>query len=147
MSASQSMTTASASSSVPLSTTSTQGLSVMSSTPLVSNDFSFRMLYIGMQCVSTSSNPIFQNPSFNIGSPSTPQQVFPWGRGHIPPSNPSLGSGNFRSSEPVFGANPLVGWGGQMIRGFQSFDIPASSNPFTLFGNFGSNTFPSSRVP
>jgi hypothetical protein len=58
---------------------------------------------MGMPNVTFLVPPIFSNPSFTMGSSSTPLQGFPWGGGHIPPSNPSIGSGTFPSSRLSLG--------------------------------------------
>jgi len=74
---------------------------------------------------------------------SNPLQGFSWGGWHIPPSNPSIGSGNFPSFGTLSGDNPFSGWGSQMDGSFQSPSMPIDSNHFSLFGNLGSRFFPS----
>jgi hypothetical protein len=68
-------------SSIPFLTSPTKGIIVTPYSPLVSNDFSFRMSTMEMPHVLASSTPIFQNLSFNVGSYFTPLQCFPWGGG------------------------------------------------------------------
>jgi hypothetical protein len=66
---------------MPMIIGSTQSLSVSPFISFISNAFSFGMSSIGMQNVSTSSQPITQNLNFGVGSSSTPLQVVPWGGG------------------------------------------------------------------
>jgi hypothetical protein len=80
--------------------------------------------------------------SVGSGGILAPYQVFPWGGGHIPPSSPFVGSGDFPSSIP----NPTWGWGTSMGSGSQSASMSSTSTLFTLYGGFGSNPFTSSVV-
>lgn len=84
-----------------------------------------------------SSNAPLQE---SMGGTSTPFIAFPYSRGHIPPSSPSLGSVHQHSVGPninLFGAG---------IQALPSYNMPVGSTLFSLFGAFGHNAFSSAIV-
>jgi hypothetical protein len=104
----------------------------------MSNTFYFGMSSMGMLNALVGSQSMSQVSNIGAGSSSIPYQVIPWGGGHIPPSFPSIGSGDFPSSGP----NPFRGWGVSM----GATSMPSTSTLFTLYGGFMSNPFTTSVV-
>jgi hypothetical protein len=96
------------------------------------------MLSMGILNVFIGSQLTSQVSEIGMGISSISFQAIPWGGGHIPPSFPSIGNGYFTSSNP----NPFEGWGAST----GATNMPSTSTPFTLYGVFRSNHFPSSTI-
>jgi hypothetical protein len=79
----------------------------------------------------------------HMGGTLAPFNSFPYRRGHIPPSSPSLGGSHQPSTgQPTH--NSLFGAGSQ---GPPSHSMPIGLTLFSLNGTFGNNTFSSVAFP
>jgi hypothetical protein len=124
--------------------------SVAATTPFtpsaIGPPFSYGMPSLGTSPVLSYST--LQTLGLRVGSSSTslqghmggtpaPFNAFPYDKGHIPPSSPSLGG----SHQPSVGKpthNSLFGAGSQ---GPPSHSMSAGSKPFSLNNTFGNNNF------
>jgi hypothetical protein len=87
-----------------------------------------------------SSNTPLQG---QLGGTLVPFNDFPYARGHIPPSSPSLGGPHHQSvGHPTHSS--LFGEGSQ---GTPVHSMSVGSTPFSWNGKFGNNTFSSTAFP
>jgi hypothetical protein len=125
--------------------------SIAATTPLYTPSetgapFSYGIPSSGTSPALTSST--FQTLGLGAGSSNTPLQgqiggilvpfnAFPYARGHIPPSSPSLGGSHQQSAGQPAHTSPFGG-------GSQGTPVqtqPVGSSPFVWNGTFGNNTF------
>jgi hypothetical protein len=87
-----------------------------------------------------SSNAPLQG---QLGGTPVPFNAFPYTRGHIPPSSPSLGGPHQQSTgQPAH--TSLFGTGSQ---GILAHSMSVGSSLFVWNGTFGNNTFASTTFP
>jgi hypothetical protein len=78
----------------------------------------------------------------SVGGTSAPYNTFSYGRGHIPPSSPSISG----APQQSIGSNITYNLFGEGIQGPSSYTTSVGSFPFSLFDTFGNNAFLSAVI-
>jgi hypothetical protein len=108
-----------------------------------SSGTSHALSYSTLQTLSLEAGSSIAPLQGHLGGTPVPFNAFPYGRGHIPPSSPSL-SGSHQQSARQPTPNSLFGAGSQ---GPPAHSMPIGSTPFSWNRTFGNNTFSLATFP